>query len=77
MSSNGHLTFKTAREACRVLGFTLSANAAEYRLALPGTGNEASAYYTNDLADALATARVWFHRLNSNAIKHNSESPHA
>jgi hypothetical protein len=59
------LTFSVARAACRALGFSLTANAAEYRLAIPGRDQEASAYYTNDLSDALGTARAWFDHIKS------------
>lgn len=33
----------------------------EYRVAKSGRGNEASAYYTNDLRDAIGTAYVMAH----------------
>lgn len=61
------LTFKAAKAACNALGFTLTSrpHSSEYRLAIAGMAypeSEASACYTNDLSDALGTARLWFER---------------
>ena len=52
------MRFDKARQTARNLGFTLSYNAdwEEYRLCPIGQ-HEASAYYTDDVQDALDTAR--------------------
>ncbi len=45
-----------ARAQLRSAGISVVAcGGGEYRVAFSGVGNEDSAYYTNDLADALAT----------------------
>jgi hypothetical protein len=53
------MTIKEARAICRQYGCTLTSRPCyhEYRVNLIG-GKEASAYYTNDLHDAIATARM-------------------
>ncbi len=50
------LTIADARKICLVLGLTLRHDNGEYRVNFKG-GIEATAYYTNDLADAVDTAR--------------------
>ena len=63
-------SFQAARDACRALGFSLTRTHAaevEYRLAFRGPDAEASAYYTNDLGDAIATARRMVERSAANA----------
>jgi hypothetical protein len=51
------LGFKNTRRAIRALGLTASRRNGEWRVNLPG-GSEATAYYTNDNDDALATAKA-------------------
>jgi hypothetical protein len=55
------LTIADARTALHAIGYTLSRRNAEYRVA-PLSGSpaqrEAQAYYTPDLADAVAIARA-------------------
>lgn len=57
------LTFTAAKTACRELGFTLrktTPGESEMVLYLVGTGQDSpSAYFTDDPADALGTARAW------------------
>jgi hypothetical protein len=51
---------KTAKTRVRELGFTLTKRDDEYRLALlSDKDSESSAYYTDDLNDAVATAEIW------------------
>ena len=49
------LTFIDAKKELKNLGMWLSVRDSEYRVAFPY--DEASAYYTNDLEDALHTGR--------------------
>lgn len=52
-----------AKTHVRGMGFSLTKRDGEFRLALLiGSPNEkeASAYYTNDLMDAVDTARAWY-----------------
>lgn len=51
------MTRAQAREALRPLGWTLRKEGSEYRVA-PVGGSEDAAYYTNDLEDAVGTARL-------------------
>lgn len=52
------LTLKQAQGILRAIGITLTKNSYnEYRVAFRGKGNEDSAYYTNDLQDAVDTGR--------------------
>jgi hypothetical protein len=54
------MNFSEAKALVRPLGFTLTKRDGEYRLApIHGTpaSREAGAYYTNDLEDAVGTAR--------------------
>jgi hypothetical protein len=59
MPRNTKLTLTSAKQAVRPLGFTLTKHENEYRLA-PVRGSakqrQERAYFTNDLADAVATA---------------------
>jgi hypothetical protein len=55
------MNLRQTKALVATLGFTLSKRDGEYRLAprgLPPDQTEAPAYYTNDLDDALATARA-------------------
>jgi len=53
------MTLVQAKQIAKDLGFTLTTTVHdEYRINRKG-GTEASAYYTNDLDDALSTARNW------------------
>lgn len=58
-----NLTLKAARDIVRGLGngFRLAYNpdTEEYRLTPKIGGSEANAYYTQDLDDAVSTARNW------------------
>jgi hypothetical protein len=60
-NAEGALTIADARTALHAIGYTISRRYAEYRVA-PLSGSpaqrEARAYYTPDLADAVATARA-------------------
>lgn len=59
------MSLQNAKAAARTLGFTLSKRDGEYRLApVNGTPDqkEAQAHYTNDLDDALGTARLEYAR---------------
>ena len=60
------LTLKTAKARLRLLNMTLNRNAetGEYRVNLAG-GSESTAYYTNDLDDAFATAIVIYNHTRS------------
>lgn len=49
------MTISEAKAKCRALGFSLRKKDGEYRLNLV-SGTEATAYYTNDLDDAVGTA---------------------
>jgi len=60
---------KDAFAAIRALGLTISKCNGEYRVAFPGPGNEASAYYTNDLQDALNTARAMHAHARAEILK--------
>lgn len=51
------MTISEAKAKCRALGFSLRKKDGEYRLNLVG-GTEATAYYTNDLDDAVGTATM-------------------
>jgi hypothetical protein len=53
------MTRQQAITTARQLGFSLRWTGYDYRLARPGRGQEAAAYYTDDLEDALATAAHW------------------
>ena len=48
------MKFTEAKKIVKTLGMWLSLRHGEYRVAFPN--DEASAYYTNDLEDAVATA---------------------
>lgn len=52
------MTLTEAKAAIKALGMTLRRENGEYRVAFRGKDSEASAYYTTDLADAVATARM-------------------
>lgn len=52
------MTMKQAAAAVRSLGFVLTKRDGEYRLNKRG-GCEATAYYTEDLEDAVSTAQNW------------------
>jgi hypothetical protein len=59
------MTLRDAKILTAPLGFTLTRRGDEYRLAPRGlmpAEAEAQAYYTHDLADALATARAEYAR---------------
>ena len=47
------MTFEAAKKLLKTLGLWLSKRHGEYRVAFPN--DEASAYYTNDLDDAVST----------------------
>ena len=49
------MTLKTAKEICKQYGCTLRHDNGEYRVNFRN-GSEATAYYTNDIEDAIATA---------------------
>jgi hypothetical protein len=49
--------FTEAKETVRRLGFTLTKQDGEYRVAIPGDREHQSSYYTDDLDDAVETAR--------------------
>jgi hypothetical protein len=61
----------TAKRAVHALGFTLSVRNGEYRLApLVGTPaeQEAQAHYTNDLLDAIGTAKLEYQRTTESPL---------
>ncbi len=49
-------TLKAAREALRAIGWRITHDDGEYRVC-PNGGHDGLAYYTNDLSDAVGTAR--------------------
>jgi len=49
------MTLAEAKKACSEIGCVLTKRDGEYRVNFRG-GNEATAYYTNDLRDAVLTA---------------------
>lgn len=51
------MTDKEAAAQLRYIGLTLRKRDGEYRVAFRDTDDEASAYYTNDRDDAVATGR--------------------
>jgi hypothetical protein len=51
------ITFKTAKDICQVYGCTLRKNDGEYRVNF-SYGREETAYYTNDIEDAVATSVI-------------------
>lgn len=51
------LTLKDATSQLRLIGMTLRSNSIEYRVNFHG-GTEDTAYYTDDLADAVATGKM-------------------
>jgi hypothetical protein len=53
---NDTMTMKQARTALQEIGYTIKKEDGEYRVNLSG-GNEATAYYTEDLNDAVNTAQ--------------------
>lgn len=57
---------KEAFAIIRGLGLTVRKQDGEYRVALPA--NEASAYYTHDLEDAVSTARSMAARANHDKL---------
>jgi hypothetical protein len=57
------MTTKEAKTAAAAVGAILTKTDGEYRVVLKG-GTEASAYYTNDVDDAVATARAMAKRAN-------------
>lgn len=54
--------FKKAQAELRTLGITLRKTDGEYRVAFAGKGTESSAYYTNDIEDAVNTGRAMFNK---------------
>ena len=53
----GRLTLKEAAEALKACGMQIASQPGEYRVNYRG-GREATAYYTDDLADALSTGKI-------------------
>jgi hypothetical protein len=51
------LTYNEAQHQAKLVGCTLVRKDGEFRVNFVG-GNEDTAYYTNDLADAVGTARL-------------------
>jgi|DEB0MinimDraft_3_1074331.scaffolds.fasta_scaffold127490_2 hypothetical protein len=51
------MTFTEAKETVRALGFTLTKRDGEYRVAISGDRDHCASYYTDDLEDAVETAR--------------------
>ncbi len=49
--------FTDIKAALTAMGLTIRRKDGEYRVAYAGKGNEASAYYTNDLEDAFGTGK--------------------
>jgi hypothetical protein len=64
MNPNHHYTWKFAREILRANNMTISQNRGEYRVNFEG-GTEDTAYYTNDLQDAIDTGKAMRNNLNS------------
>jgi hypothetical protein len=61
------LTLAQARIECKALHFSITKRDGEYRVApldVPFTEREAKAYYTNDIHDAVGTARLERERVN-------------
>ena len=59
MSDQPRLTLAAAKAICAALGFSLRRTVgSEVRLARPGRNQEAAAHYTDDLDDAIGTARA-------------------
>jgi len=58
------MTAATARTICRDLGMTLRSLDGEWRVNYRG-GEEATAYYTDDLADVVETAAAMDHARNA------------
>lgn len=56
------LTLRQAQQHCRTLGIVLSKSDGEYRVNFK-LGDEATAYYTNDLHDAMRTALAMVRRI--------------
>ena len=52
------MTLTEARDIVRGLGLTFRHDYPQYRVAFKGPDNEASAYYADDLQDAVNTARA-------------------
>jgi hypothetical protein len=63
-----YLTLTAAKALLRPLGVTLRKRDGEYRVAFDMRDNEASAYYTNDLADALETGRAMACHAHARAV---------
>lgn len=55
------MTFEAARDAIRTIGCSLRLKGGEYRVNFFG-GKEETAYYTNDLSDAIETAKAMIDR---------------
>lgn len=62
------MTLAEAKQIVRQYGFTLTKSEGEYRV---GTGREESSYYTDDLADAVGTAK---HMAQETGLQHERKS---
>jgi hypothetical protein len=58
MSSNDRLTFKAVKEALGFLNMRIDSTPGEYRVNFKHANKEPSAYYTEDLRDAMQTGEV-------------------
>lgn len=68
--------FRLQQLLLRSLGISLSRlTGPEFRVAFHGRGNEGSAYYTNDLDDALATGRAMAEHASRHQTQLSPPSP--
>jgi hypothetical protein len=70
------LTLAEAKAQVRTLGFSLKSREGEYVLTPWGEREGAKSYYTNDLKDAVGTARASAGRAGGNARGSAGEPPH-
>ena len=70
------MTLQTAKNQLRDFGMSVNVRDGEYRVNFLG-GKEETAYYTNDLEDAVDTGRLMFQARNSEADHRAFVNAHA